>query len=439
MKRLLMIFTSALLCMTMLVIGSAPVVASAADNNEKKYISEVKVGMGETSEQASKELLDEGYTILRDDGGEYADLNKDAGSKSTLKEGPRQKIVYLGYKTTADASDAITDLAVMNMNGGYSFEDYEKMVNEHMDTRIKPFVDRFIATLTEYRENLKKPQDSANYKRANYYKTLLNKLTDDDTGNKPLGDLLVNQTKYEMGDGAYNALSNEEKKNHCDILTLLMQGNGQAVMLMETLLTKSADSSDSTWLNRFKESSLDKLTEAEKKENPNMTPSELNAELDKKYGDDARKILDKWDAFNEVLINYDNAVKAAEEVGKSSSKLTDKTLADKLTDEELAKVGADMYKAEAKVVKSGTATVYGATSDTSLENAEAHTFAVSGDGNYHSAVIDFSSDRLLIRLKLMAVVIIESFSWPLKISSISTVTSQPYHEEGTVTSGSSPL
>ena len=70
MKRLIMIFTSALLCMTMLVIGPAQVVASAADNNEKKYISEVKVGMGETSEQASKELLDEGYTILRNDGGE---------------------------------------------------------------------------------------------------------------------------------------------------------------------------------------------------------------------------------------------------------------------------------------------------------------------------------------------------------------------------------
>ena len=91
MKRLLMIFTSALLCMTMLVIGPAQVVASAADNNEKKYISEVKVGMGETSEQASKELLADGYTILKD-GGEYADLNKDAGAKSPLKEGPNQKI-----------------------------------------------------------------------------------------------------------------------------------------------------------------------------------------------------------------------------------------------------------------------------------------------------------------------------------------------------------
>ena len=355
MKRLLMIFTSALLCMTMLVIGPAQVLASAADSNEQKYISEVKIGMGETSEQASKELLEEGYTILKD-GGEYADLNKDAGSKSALKEGPNQKIVYLGYKTTANASDAITDLAVMNMRGGYSFEDYEKLMQNHMDTQIKPFVDRFITTLKEYRENVQKPQDSANFKRANYYKTLLNKLTDDDTGGKPLGDLLVNQTKYEMGDEAYNKLSDEEKKNHCDILTLLMQGNGQAIILMETQLTKSADSSDSTWLDRFKESSLDKLTKAVEDENPNMTPSEINKQLDKKYGDDAKKILDKWDAFNEILMNYDNAVKAAEEAAKSTPKSTDKTLADKLTDEELAKVGTDMYKAEAKMVKGSTAT-----------------------------------------------------------------------------------
>jgi hypothetical protein len=203
----------------------------------------------------------------------------------------------------------------------------------HLDTQIKPFVDRFIATLKEYRENLKKPQDSANFKRANYYKTLLNKLTDDDTGGKPLGDLLVNQTKYEMGDEAYNKLSDEEKKNHCDILTLLMQGNGRGVMLMETQLTKSADSSSSTWLDRFKETSLEKLTETVKNENPNMTPSEINAKLDKMYNDDAKRILDKWDAFNEILLNYDNSVKIANAPKENTAKI-DKTLDEKLTDED---------------------------------------------------------------------------------------------------------
>ena len=353
MKRLLMIFTSALLCVTMLVIGPAQVLASAADNNEQKYISEVKIGMGETSEQASKELLADGYTILKDDKGEYADLNKDAGAKSPLKEGPNQKIVYLGYKTTADANDAITDLAVMNMRGGYSFEDYEKLVNEHMDTRIKPFVDRFIATLTEYRENLKKPQDSANYKRANYYKSLLNKLTDDDTGGQPLGDLLVNETKYEMGDEAYNALSDEEKKNHCDILTLLMQGNGQAIIMMETLLTKASDSSDSTWIDRFKESSLDKLTDKVKEEHPNYSPSELNQELDKRYNDDAKRLLDKWDKFNEILMNYDTA---AQRLNKAADeKVTDKKVTESSSNAEIKEALTEAYKSEASIVNGGLA------------------------------------------------------------------------------------
>ena len=236
MKKITLMLTSILLCVTMLILGPAQVAASAAEEVKKVYISEVKVGMGETSEEAAKELLKEGFTILTDDNGQYADLNKDAGTKSALKKGPNQKIVYFGYKTTEKASDAITDLAVMNMYGNYTFMDYQTVMLTQTETKIKPFVDRFIATLTEYRENLKKPKDSANFKRADYYRTLLNLLTDDDTGGKPLGDLLVNQTKYEMGDEAYNKLSAEEKKNHCDILTLLMQGNGQAVQLMETEL-----------------------------------------------------------------------------------------------------------------------------------------------------------------------------------------------------------
>ena len=368
MKKLLLIFTSALLCMTMLILAPVQVVAAAAENKQN-YISEVKIGMGETADQAAKELLAEGYTILKDNSGNYADLNKDAGAKSALKAGPNQKIVYLGYKTTADASDAITDLAVMNMRGGYSFEDYEKLVQTHMDTQIKPFVDRFIATLKEYRENLQKPQDSANFKRANYYKTLLNKLTDDDTGNKPLGNLLVNETKYEMGDEAYNALSDEEKKNHCDILTLLMQGNGQAVLLLETLLTKASDFSNSTWLDRFKETSLEKLTEAVKNENPNMTPSELNAELDKRYSDDAKRILDKWSEFNEILLNYDIALRKSNEVVKTEINSEEIKLNENSTKEDVTKAVNSAYKAEETMVKGGMAAEDIAVHDY-LENAE---------------------------------------------------------------------
>ena len=363
MKKMRTVITTVLLCAAMAFILPAQVIASAEEPETKEYISEVKVGMGETSEEAAKELLAEGYTILTKDDGSYADLNEKAGTSGlgkVFKEGPTEKVVYMGYKTTTNAADAITDLAVMNMNGGYSFEDYESLMNKQMDTQIKPFVDRFIATLQEYRENLKKPQNSANYKRADYYRTLLNKLTDDDTGGKPIGDLLVNETKYEMGDEAYNKLSDEEKKNHCDILTLLMQGKGEAVMLMETELAKAADTGENTWIERFQALTLDSLTESMQEENPTLTPSEITAELDKRYNDDAKKILEKWSAFGEVLAGYDEAVDDAVEVTESdtdSDTLVEKakSINEDSPAEEAAEVAVELMNVEADMVKGGNA------------------------------------------------------------------------------------
>ncbi|MBR2280251.1 MAG: hypothetical protein IJ903_04915 [Ruminococcus sp.] len=356
MKKLLMALTSVILCMTMLIGAPAQLVASAADGG-KKYISEVKVGMGETSDEASKELKSGGYTILTDDKGDYADLNKDAGTSSAMKKGPNQKIVYLGYKTTNDVDDAVTDLAVMNMNGGYSYQEYEKLMDDHMNTEIKPFVQRFIATLAEYRKNLEKPKDSLNYKRADYYRTLLNKFTDDDTKGQPLGDLLVNKTKFEMGDAAYNALSDSEKNNHCDILTLLMQGNGEAVQLVETMLTKASDSRNTTWLERFVQTDLDTMRERVEDENPSFTPSEIDAALDKQYNDDAKRILDKWNAFTDILANYDEAVDKADEVIEDSKDdVKDAgSLNNNSSAEEVQEVVEDAYKAESNLVKGSMA------------------------------------------------------------------------------------
>ena len=355
MKKLLMALTSLILCMTMLIGAPAQLVASAADG--KKYISEVKVGMGETSDEASKELKSGGYTILTDDKGNYADLNKDAGTSSAMKKGPNQKIVYLGYKTTDDVNDAVTDLAVMHMNGGYSYQEYEKLMDDHMNTEIKPFVQRFIATLAEYRKNLEKPKDSLNYKRADYYRTLLNKFTDDDTKGQPLGDLLVNKTKFEMGDAAYNALSDSEKNNHCDIVTLLMQGNGEAVQVLETLITKASDSKKTTWLERFVQTDLDTMRERVEDENPSFTPSEIDAALDKQYNDDAKRILDKWNDFTDVLANYDEAVDKADEVIEDSKDdVKDAgSLNNNSSAEEVQEVVNDAYKAESNLVKGSMA------------------------------------------------------------------------------------
>ena len=61
MKKLRTILTSALLCAAMAVMAPAQTIASAEESKEDAvlYVSEVKIGMGETSEEATKELLAE--------------------------------------------------------------------------------------------------------------------------------------------------------------------------------------------------------------------------------------------------------------------------------------------------------------------------------------------------------------------------------------------
>ena len=275
------------------------------DNNV--YISEVRIGMGETEAEAKSELESEGFTILTDDSGALADLNVDAGSASALKRGANDKIVYLGYKTTTDIDDAVTDLAVMNMNGGYSIEDYNLLMDQQMNSQIKPFVDSFIATLEEYRANYKKPATSINHIRADYMRKALNKFTDDDTGGQPMGDILLNKTKYEMGDAAYNSLSDAEKKNHCDILTLLMESNGQASMALKKLVSRAADTSDDTWLGRFTDTTLDDLMEEVEREDASLTSqTDILDALDRKYNDNANLLLNKWNEFQSQIIEYED-------------------------------------------------------------------------------------------------------------------------------------
>ena len=348
MKKTLKIITALMLCISLLMIPMQVMAAPEEKVTTPLYISEVKVGMGETSEEAAKELLAEGFTILKGDDGQYADLNFEAGTNSGMKKGPTDKIVYIGYKTTNDPRQAITDLAVMNMNGGYSVQDYEILMANHLEGEIKPFIEQFIAALEEYRDNYKKSEDSINHIRADYYRQMLNKLTDDDTG-KPLGDLLLNKTKYEIGEEEYDDLSDEEKKNHADILTILMQGNGKAILLLETLVSKATDAADNTWLDRFLTIEPEDLKRQIQNDNPSLiTEADIDAEIDKKYNDIAKKIYNKWDTFYDVICDRDDVLN---EIANAET-TTDDSLEEKLEKIDPENPTQEDIKTVVKAVKS---------------------------------------------------------------------------------------
>ena len=317
MKKTTVIITAIILSLLTAAVMPAQVFADALP----EYISEVKVYQGSYADAAA-----EGFTILSDDKGNPVDLNQGSGATGVGAKG--NKKVYLGYKTTTKRSEAITDLALMNMKGGYSVEEYDALMADQMKEQIVPFVERFMAAVEEYRENYASAV-ALNQKRAQYVHDALNKLTDDDCGGAGLGDLLLNETVYEMAKPEYDALSEKEKEktslydvnnkvrdslpeseknSHADILTIIAQSNGQATLLMEGLVTRAADTNEDTWFDRFAGLTYENLVDE-----TGLAPSDADTELAKMFDDDAREILGMWEEFKKLLDNYDEAVKTLEE------------------------------------------------------------------------------------------------------------------------------
>ena len=343
MRKATMIILSLLLAFTIAATLPAQVFADSLP----EYISEVKIGMGKKASDAKAAL--DGYKILSDSKGNPVDLNKDAGGGLGSKG---DKVVYLGYKTTTDRKEAVTDLALMNMKGGYSVEDYEALMEGQMKSQIIPFVEDFLAAIEEYRINCRSGNSSA-YQRANYIRGILNKFIDDDTG-KGLGDLLLKKTVYELGMDAYNklsaadkaktdvytesrkvydSLSDSEKKEHADILTILAQSNGKATLMMENLITRAADPWSNTWVERLSEmDSYENFVDLFA-EDMELLPSDAKAELKKNYDNDANTVLNMYSDFRENLLKYDEYKKlvdnydfdAADEKLDSAAEINDES------------------------------------------------------------------------------------------------------------------
>ena len=311
MKRVLTTALSITLAIVMAFLGAAQVFA----DSQKTYVSEVKVAMGGSAES---DLTNEGFTVLCDESGKPIDLNQGAGGGTGSKG---DKKVLMGYKTTTNIREAITDLAVMNMEGGYSVDDYDLLMKRYMGAQISPFIDRFIVAINEYRENIQS-EDEVNKARAEYIRAALNKFTDDDCDGAGLGDLLLNETVYEMAKPRFDALSEKEqeekgiaavnaevreaipaaeKNRHCDILTLFAQADGQIMLTIYDLITRAADTSDDSWIDRFTAMTYDDLLDTY-----DMAPTDARKKAARDFDDDAQTILKSWEDFRTLLLGADD-------------------------------------------------------------------------------------------------------------------------------------
>lgn len=105
------IFVSSEPCQMVSAITGQDVVLS------KQYLKEVKMFYGDTAEEAKKDCEAEGYTFCQtnlNEGGPTVD-NTGGAIGAQLKRPIGNMGVYLGYKTTENPDNAITDLTLLDM------------------------------------------------------------------------------------------------------------------------------------------------------------------------------------------------------------------------------------------------------------------------------------------------------------------------------------
>ena len=107
-----------------LLIACSPAALAAPSRNKGnvKYLSEVSLIEAVSDEEAQKILTE----LKKEENGGFTDM-----ITLDLNKGGQKK-VYLAFKTSTNVDDAITDLAIMNMNGNFTMGNYEQILSENM-------------------------------------------------------------------------------------------------------------------------------------------------------------------------------------------------------------------------------------------------------------------------------------------------------------------
>ena len=153
----------------LMFVMALPITAFAA--KRETYIKEIRISTAATDDEAKQWLIDNDYIVLD------ANLNQKTG----------KDCVYIGYKTTTNPDEAITDISLMQMDGGYSFSEYEAMI-ERKKVELASIIASFAASITEARANYAAGQTGA----LAAYK-IFDRFVEDDSG-KSLAELFFGAT-----------------------------------------------------------------------------------------------------------------------------------------------------------------------------------------------------------------------------------------------------
>ena len=145
---------------------------AAAEAMKPLYIKDVKLIYAE-SKQEARSYVPEGYILVEED------LNKGTEYVFDVYE------VYVAYATTKNPDEAITDIKMMNMNGGFVYSDYEEQL-KNVKESVKALANDVKSAVSMF---------AANYEKGTYgakaaYRAL-NAFTVDEADGQGLADYFL--------------------------------------------------------------------------------------------------------------------------------------------------------------------------------------------------------------------------------------------------------
>ncbi len=262
-------------CLTLVTVFLIPSNALASEV-QGKYISELAVAEAKSFDEAKEAFEKASFEIVRE-----SNLNR------TLKTG-----VYLGYKTTDDAEEAIRDAAAMNMTGKYSYGDY-KAIMESYKEQIRETIENFLPSLEEFQTNY----DAGTPKAMMAYEAL-NTYVDPDT-------------RILMGDyfADYDYKASSEKA----LTGKLVEANTNVVLSMMTAVMIGADREDSTVVDRLSSLGPDGLDEVYT--GASLTKAQARQKMAAEFGDTASEIRKQWNDFYRYLLAAEENLLITDENG----------------------------------------------------------------------------------------------------------------------------
>jgi len=276
------------LLMAVVLTLNLPLGAYASE--QPTYISEVKVGYGAAGKQA---LKDAGYTVRED-------LNMNPGGEGGD--------VWLGYKTTFNVKEAITDMALMNQGGGYDFQGWNEELEE-LQRNISDEVNRLEAAIFEFQAYLEAGSPYA--KTAKKYLDMYidddeNADTSDETGYS-LGELIARYGKT-PADG-------EKAVTKDNLVVIFMQGNSTSLQAIRGYLALGCTEYDAGFQgNTF----IDRMAKAEATGEPDSDVENTDRSAALGAMEEVKSIVEDFEetlkdiGIYELVVDYSDKTSEAE-------------------------------------------------------------------------------------------------------------------------------